>query len=160
MVGLDGGDNIINFQSVTVPPGDPSTENNFFTQQNLIDINKWYFVRGIIFAATAPQKTDPNDYTLNIGFGDHLRFKGTNIVKIFPVILNDMKINSAGNEIKLWDIKVRPLCTPFSTCFIQVKNFIFTWVKDNNYSLTAEEKADIIRKYLFPYNSNFTNIYI
>jgi len=156
---FDSGNNQINLQAVTVPVGDPSSQNDFFVSQNLSAADRWYFVRGIIYA----YPTDPlssEDAKTNLGLGNHLRFKTTTTVKIIPKILNEIGTASPGNAIKLWDIKVRPLWTLFSTCFLQVKNFIFIWVIDNNFNLTQAQKEEIIRRYLLPYNSSFTNIYI
>lgn len=160
VLGFDSGNNPVNFHQITVPPLDPSTENNFFINKDLIDQDRWYFVRGIIFSIDSPQRFEEVDYTLNLGFGTHLRFKEATTVKIVPVILNSIGTASPGNGIKLWDIKIRPLETPFSTCFLQVRNFIILWVMDGNAGLTIAQKEDLMRRYLLPYNTLFTNIYI
>lgn len=59
--------------------------NNFFVDKSLNQSNKYYFVRGIIYATSKPNISS-SDARLNIGFGTNLRFR-SNVRKILPEIL-------------------------------------------------------------------------
>jgi hypothetical protein len=156
VIGLDENNNQINLSSVN-HNGGPITFDYFFQQEVLNKGDKYYFIRGIIYNKNF-NLIDYPDFLLNIGFGKNLKFE-PNIIKIIPVILIDGQISNI-NCLYIWNLQVKPLSTPFSTEFIQIKNFIEIWLEKNNYSLTEEEIEEIMKKYLLPYNCIFKNIWL
>lgn len=152
-IGVDKNNNKIDFLDVTTN----LPLNTFFIDQKLNQTDKYYFIRGIIYNKNKPHISLANSI-LNIGFGNCLKFS-PNISKIFPQIIVTGKID-VNSALYIKDLKVRPLSTPFSTGFIQPKNFIEIWMNQNNPNYTTIEIEEIMRKYLLPYNCTFKNIYI
>lgn len=149
---FDENNNQINLQDIITG----LDRNLFFQSIALTQKNRYYFVRGILYNKNEALKSIVDGGT-NLGIGANLRLK-TGVKKIIPYIALE---SSGGNScLYIRDIKVRPLRTPFSTGFIQTKNFIEIWLQQNNMSLTNVEIEEIMRKYLLPYNCNFKNIYI
>jgi hypothetical protein len=153
VIGLDKDDNFIDF--INIANGNSS--NLFFTKRQLIKGDTWFFVRGIIYNKNY-SLLNINEARLNIGFGENLKFS-PNIIKIIPIIALDNPLSDI-NCLYIWNLQIKPLNTPFSTGFIQIKNFIEIWLEKNNYSLTEEEIEEIMRRYLLPYNCIFKNIWL
>ena len=65
-----------------------------------------------------------------------------------------------GDEVRLWDVKVRPLQTEYSTGFVTPKNFISIWGKKRKGELSDRQLEYRLRKYLLPYNSTFKFNYL
>ena len=74
--------------------------------------------------------------------------------------------NSSGTaQIEIWDYKIRPLVwgknilgsrdsavvQSNSLGFVQARDFMYTYARNNNNSQSQEEITDIIEKYLYPY---------
>lgn len=162
VIGTDSVGNQIAFQNI-VTGGD---DNFFFEQIKLNRDDKYYLVRGIIFRTSEPLKT-AEEGALDIGYGTHLRFEDS-ICKIIPYIVLDrdtsistsisQSASSLSTALRIWDLKIKPLATPFSMGFVQVANFIYMFLKNNNGTYSNEEIDQIIRKYLIPYNSTFETI--
>jgi len=133
------------------------TQNTFFSNVTLNKRDTWYFVRGIMYATTAPALST-TDALLNIGFGCNLKL-ASDISKIIPyIVIEGQPLNT--NCLLIKDLKVKPLATPFETGFIQLSNFIEIWVKNNNKYDSLETIEDTLRRFLLPYNTIFKNIYI
>lgn len=94
----------------------------------------------------------------SLNIGNNLKFKDT-VNYIIPYIVLDNE-NSVGGELSIWDIKVKPISTPYSHGFIQTPNFIHIWLKNKNGQYSEEDIKQIMRKYLLPYNTTFKNIYL
>lgn len=92
----------------------------------------------------------------NLNIGNNMRFKG-NVNYIVPYIALDNEDN-VGGDLSLWDIKIKPLSTPYSHGFIQTPNFIHIWLKNKNGQYSDEKIASIMRQFLLPYNVTFKNI--
>lgn len=116
---------------------------NFINGLITPDSSVYYFVRVILFAHNINQL---NTQT-NMNQGINLR----SIHNQESMYWQFMNIGSG--EIFLWDIKVRPLRTSYSTGFIQIGNFIEIWRKNNNGHYNNEQSNDLTRKNLFPYNT-------
>ena len=129
-----------------------------FQQQQLLKNDKYYFIRSIIYNINHPSLTT-EESKLNIGFGNNLKFSNKNIVKIFPFVYVN-NITSTPNLTYIWDFKIRPLNTPYSTGFIQINNLIKVWLKNNNLSLSQFQLEGIMRDKLIPYNSSFKNTFL
>jgi len=123
----------------------------------LSKVDTYYFVRVIIYKKDEPLKSIIDSQT-NLNVGVNLKFQ-TTIRKIIPFVFSISRFSSI-NSLYIWDFKVKPLKTPFSTGFVQTKNFIEIWMEQNNMSLTNEQVEEIMRRYLLPYNCNFKNIYL
>jgi len=124
-----------------------------FFDLSLNQASQYYFVRAIIYNVNQVNLSAA-DALPNIGVGKHLRFQ-SGIVKIVPRLVVD---NSAGGSpsdiLRIYDFKVRPLNTQYSTGFIQSKNLVQIWAKNNDTELSEVQVEDTIRKFLIPYNTN------
>lgn len=119
----------------------------------------WYFARGVLHSYStsliAGTKT-------NLGVGVDLAFNNPFVRLILPRILVS---STSAAVVDLWDYKVRPLvrgksvlpyksgvpANSHSLGFIQARDFMYTYARNNNVSNSQEEIADIIEKYLYPY---------
>ena len=159
--GFDEDDNEINLQKIT----DLSDSNIFFERIQLNRDNVWYQVRGFLFNHNSSAITGEGSVP-EIGYGVHLRFPKRllperHICKIVPTVLLDNTANAVNSgEIRIYDFKVRPLRTSYSTGFVGISNFIQTFVQNNNLNLKDEEITDNMRKFLIPYNSTLKNNFI
>ena len=121
----------------------------------------WYFVRGIIHS----YGTDPISNTkTNMGIGQDMIFNNPFLRYIYPRIMFN-NISSRFVRVEIWDYKVRPLvwgksilgsrensiAQSNSLGFVQARNFMYTYARNNNNSQSQEEITDIIEKYLYPY---------
>lgn len=132
--------------------------NYFFTNKRLNKSNEYYFIRGIIYSKEQTLLTNIVDYILNIGYGINLQFPNNpKICSIIPYLIldNSLYIDASvkSNSTFIYDFKVRLLRTTYSTGFIQLNNFIQTWIRNNNISYSQQEIEDIMREYLIPYDS-------
>ena len=119
----------------------------------------WYFARGIIHAYSTTLVAGTKT---NLGVGADLSFNNPFVRSIVPRFLITA---SSSATVELWDYKVRPLVRgrsvlPYrsgaavdshSLGFIQARDFMYTYARNNNGSLSQEEISDIIEKYLYPY---------
>ncbi len=139
----------------------------FFQQSyDIWKTDMWYYARGIIHSYSttlfAGEKT-------NLGVGSDLAFNNPFVRYISPRIL----VNAySAAVVEFWDYKVRPLvrgksimpyrngnpANSHSLCFIQARDFMYTYARNNNKSLSQEEITDIIEKYLYPYGK--TNMFV
>lgn len=119
----------------------------------------WYFARGVLHSYStsliAGTKT-------NLGVGVDLAFNNPFVRLILPRILIS---STSAAVVDLWDYKVRPLvrgksvlpyksgapANSHSLGFIQARDFMYTYARNNNVSNSQEEITDIIEKYLYPY---------
>lgn len=140
----------------------------FFERVQLNKHNKYYFVRGIIYGKEVSSADVDNYMALDSAY-NHLQFKdGT--YSIIPFIsldtgeddistslsISDFESTSISpGEVRLWDIKVRPLNTNYSTGMILPNNFISIWGKKRNGRLNQRELEYRLRTYLLPYKSTF-----
>jgi hypothetical protein len=57
------------------------------------------------------------------------------------------------DHINIWNFKVRPLRTPYSTGFLTTNNLLSLWRKNNKKHLSNDEVDNLAKDYLLPYNS-------
>lgn len=62
------------------------------------------------------------------------------------------------DQIQVWNFKVKPLSTPFSTGFVQSTNLLEVWRKNNNKKKTETDIDNIANRLLFPYNVSGVSI--
>jgi len=111
---------------------------------------KYHFARFIIY---------PADFQVQVGQPKTSLASGTNLImgegtsKIFINLVCRNVINNTVRSLKIWNFKVRPASTPFSTGFIQTTNLLEIWRQNNRKQLTDEQIDNIAQNYLLPYNS-------
>jgi len=144
------------------------SEFNFYEQGEIVSLGNIYYrciketVNGTSPALATEYweviPTDELDRTLenSLGSGSNLRFK-SNANYIIPYIVLDNE-NSVGGELFIWDIKIKPVSTPYSHGFIQTPNFIHIWLKNRNGRYSDEKIRETMRKFLLPYDCTFNNI--
>jgi hypothetical protein len=138
---------------------DQVVENNFFFQQKgLNKINNYYQVRGVLYSYSQEQLTD-EQATLDIGFGNHI-LNRRNVRAIEPYLVVNNTSGSTSGSTYIYDLKIRPLLTPFSRCFINKGNNILMYSKNNNNTYSNTQIEDIIREKLLPYNSSILNVWL
>ena len=79
--------------------------------------------------------------------------------KVMPIIYSDSTTGDQG-DMDVYNVKFKPLHFEYSHYFMNVKNFVHLWMKQNNGRYTTEEIEEIIRHYLFPYNTSFKATYL
>jgi len=158
--------------------------NYFFTKHKLGRNDKYYLVRGIIYgteykkpshAAMADYRVEvTKDFNFLVVFPppglpnfnnlppQHLQFNEKDVCYISPIVLLDNGSESdVSGAIKIYDFKVRPLSTCYSTGFVQGSNFIKTKGTNNNQNYDNDKVVDVTREFLIPYNTaldfRFTN---
>ena len=148
---------------------DGTDSDTFFTDKSLNVADTFYFVRGIIYNKDHELIPDTLDNQLNIGFGNNLKFKDSSVVYIYPYIGAKLGGIAQTVEVELWDVKIKPLSTEYSTGFVQLSNFIEFWIKNNNnnlrfiengYSIEVPELEYNLRKFLLNYRNIFKIKYI
>lgn len=63
-------------------------------------------------------------------------------------------ITCSGGTMNLYNMRFNPVSTSYSRGFLDVKNFISIWIKNNNNEIDILGINQFIRKYLIPYNSH------
>lgn len=76
--------------------------------------------------------------------------KGTK--KIIPFITAGV---SDGNFVYIWDVKIQPISTRYSSGFIHSTNWIDFWFKNRNQNYSIFDLKEIFRKYLLPFDVEF-----
>jgi len=158
--------------------------NYFFTKHQLGRNDKYYLVRGIIYGTEyrKPSHATMADYRVEVtkdfnflvvptppGLPDfsqlppqHLQFNEKDVCYISPIVLldNENEGDTSG-AINIYDFKVRPLSTCYSTGFIQASNFIKAKGTNANQHYSNDKVVELTREFLIPYNSDidfrFTN---
>lgn len=145
--------------------------NTLYTKGKIVYLSGVYYkcIRDTIYGITPGVSFNSSDYwevvsaeelrgvlqnSLNIG--NNLRFKSS-VNYILPYIVLDNE-NNAGGELFIWDVKIKPVSTPYSHGFIQTPNFIHIWMNNRNGRYSDEEIRKIMRKFLLPYDCTFKNI--
>lgn len=143
-----------------LPNGDGVSETFDQIPTTFFKNGEWYYIRGILFAySSTPQEHSP----LNISRGNNLIFNNPFTAYILPRI----QLTGTGPmDVEIWDYKIRPLvrgtnilplrgesegrCT--SMGFIEAGRFFYSYIKNNNNSLSSQDITRIIDKYFTPYN--------
>ena len=110
--------------------------------------NKYHFVRCILYANNEPAKLGKQPLS-------SLATGATNLVMgdFTANIFINLKNTHPSSNILIWNFKIKPLRTPFSTGFIQSGNLLEIWRKNNNKTLIDEKVDRIAQQYLLPYNT-------
>jgi len=109
----------------------------------------WHFARYIIFGYQQPLEPAVQPIT-SLAVGTNLIMEELTS----KIIVNLLCTN---DELRVWNFKVKPLRTQFSTGFVQGTNMLEIWRKNNNTKLTDDSADKIANQLLLPYNtSNIT----
>ncbi len=126
----------------------------FFARKKLNKSDTYYFVEGILYNVQQ-NLLSLVDGTCNIGFGTDLRFGSKKITKIIPFILTDTDGSVSGDSsLYLWDLKITPYDTEYSTGIVQSTNIIKMWYLNRNSSLENDQVESNIKRFMIPYSSN------
>lgn len=116
---------------------------------------KYHFARFILYAADFPTQASQPKTSLAAGT-NLIMGEGTSKIFVNLVCRNFFSTDDVHFDIrslKIWNFKVRPLSTPFSTGFVQTTNLLEIWRKNNRKQLTDQQIDNIAENYLMPYNS-------
>lgn len=123
-------------------------KNSFFESGDSIvsAADQWYFARYILFGyeKTIEPGLQPST-SLSAGNNLIMSEKTTNIL---------VNILCRKNEIRIFDFKVKPLKTDFSTGFVQGSDLLEIWRKNNNAKQNDEKIDKIAADLLLPYNTS------
>lgn len=119
--------------------------------QKIISIeNKYHYARYIIYNHDFLVNPEQPKTSLSVGT-NLIMSEGTSNVFINLACRNTL--DSQPRTLRIYNFKVRPLSTPFSTGFIQTNNLLEVWRKNNRKELENSIIDNIADNYLMPYNS-------
>jgi hypothetical protein len=91
----------------------------------------WVLVRAILYGANVDNIPSFEDYCLNIMIGENIKFNGEDIKYILPYVIV-VPTGVAPIDVRIWDMKVRPLMKPYGTGFLRPQNLIQIWAYNRN----------------------------
>lgn len=106
--------------------------------------NRYVFCEFILYSKK--QKIDPTQPKTSLSIGRNLIMADTT-ANIF------INLKCIKDTINIWNFKVRPLRTPFSTGFIGNNNLLQIWRKNNKKHMSNQDIDNIAKNYLLPYNA-------
>ena len=150
--GFDIGGNSVPF----INTSNNLNSNFFFVRESLNQSGRYYFIRGILYSEQGTAGPD----SLNIGFGNNLRFNA-NIKRIIPYIVLDNAFGAAASSaLDLYNLKIKPAEFSYSRCFLNNQRFVDIFTRNNNGALEDVQIDQILRKSFIPYNTSFKVEYI
>lgn len=119
----------------------------FFIKSNekiISTVDRYYFCRYILYSKKQqPNQTQPKT-SMAAGRNLIMQEGTTNIF---------VNLKCVKDYIKIWNFKVRPLRTPFSTGLIGNNNLLEIWRKNNKKHMSNDDIDNLAKDYLLPYNS-------
>lgn len=106
--------------------------------------NRWNFCHMVVYSKNEPLHNSAQPETSHAAGTNVIMRPGT--AKLFVNLL------CVRNCLLIWDFKVKPLRTPFSTGFLQARGLIEIWRKNNKQDMTTEQIDALAQQYLFPYD--------
>lgn len=122
---------------------DGTAKTSFFDNAVLYRSDKYLMVRCYLYNS---QRGTFSGDTTNIR-------QGQNLVMTANVQAVSFSVSCTG-QANIYDFKILPVQTDWSRGFIQVNNFIATWLKNRNQTYTTAELTEYVSRYLIPYNSH------
>lgn len=122
---------------------------NFYIAKSKVAINTYPDVNPLYWRQIT---TAEFNYIYTNSFGINLQMH-EKTCKIVPLIYVEDVTGSCN--VKIWDLKIKPTSTRYSSGFIGTNNWIDFWLKNRNLNYSNNNIKDIIRKYLIPYDSEF-----
>lgn len=80
--------------------------------------------------------------------------QGQNLVMTTNVQNVKYSVAVSGGAATIYDFRILPMQTDWSRGYVQVNNFIATWLKNRNQVYTTMELEEYVSRYLIPYNSH------
>ncbi len=108
--------------------------------------NKWYFCRYILYSSTQEVVVGQQPKT-SLSAGTNL-IMSASTANLFVNL-----ISRQVDGIHIWNFKIKPLRTPFSTGFLQPGHLLEIWRKNNNNALSLEQIDRNAQRYLLPNNT-------
>lgn len=130
--------------SKNIQNGVPET---FFVKSNekITSIpNRYSFCRFILYSKN--QQIQSSQPKTSLGMGRNL-IMAPSTANVF------VNLKCVKDTINIWNFKVRPLRTPFSTGFVGNNNLLEIWRKNNKKHMSNEDIDNIAKNYLLPYNA-------
>lgn len=127
--------------------------NSFFidgTKQIIMNEKTYHYAKCILYSSLTSTNLVDQPITTIPGTTNLIMRKGT--VTVFP------RIKCISSDVILWGFKMRPLRTPFSTCFLDNANLLEIWRKNNRNNVQDEDIDRNAKDYLLPYNTLQTTI--
>lgn len=107
--------------------------------------HRWNFFHGVLYNKNQPVLNSEQPVTSHAAGRNLIMREGTN--KLF------VNLTVIKNCLLVWDFKIKPAGTPFSTGFVQSSGLIEVWRKNNKKDLTNEQIDTLTREYLIPYDA-------
>lgn len=107
--------------------------------------DKWHFARYILYNYQQPLDA-VNQPNTSLAVGTNLIMEELTSKLIVNLFCTD-------EELRVWNFKVKPLNTKFSSGFVQGTNMLEIWRKNNNNKLTEDKVDKIANQLLLPYNT-------
>lgn len=136
---------------------DGSDESFFFERQQLNQADRFYFVRGIIYAKDTADLTS-TQARLNVGFGAALRFVD-DVVRIVPQIYVDNEEEDPASAY-LWNVKVTPLATLYARTYLNNSKWVDVFGVNRNSKYSHDQLLDLMRRYFINYNTAFNVTFV
>lgn len=108
--------------------------------------NRWNFMRMVLYSCNEPLHDGEQPETSHAA--------GTNLIMKAGTAKLFVNLICVQNCMLVWDFKVKPLRTPFSTGFIQSNGLIEIWRKNNKKNMTQQQIDAIAKQFLFPYDAS------
>lgn len=117
-----------------------------------VNARTWRFARYIVYNKNRPIQPTLQPKT-SLAVGRNLKFNPS-------VTTSKMMVNlkCTFDQIQIWNFKVKPLSTPFSTGFVQGTDLLEIWRKNNNKRKKETDIDNIANKILLPYNNSNVSI--
>jgi hypothetical protein len=114
--------------------------------------NRWNFWHGILYNSNQTIQAATQPLTSHAA--------GTNLIMKLGTAKLFVNVTCVQTCMLLWDFKVKPANTPFSTGFIQSDGLIEVWRKNNKKDLTQTQIDTIAKQFLIPYDASMSVINI
>jgi hypothetical protein len=107
--------------------------------------NKWNFLHACIYSSNEPLHTGVQPFTSHAAGNSLIMHKGTQKMFVNLVCIK--------NCMLVWDWKVKPMRTNYSTGFIQSRGLTEIWRKNNKKDLSATQIDTLANEFLIPYDT-------
>lgn len=136
----------------------PTTE-NMVVQAGLVNMTDWVLVRCIIHKSTHVFDANSAVTTPSINVGNNLRMT-SDVKKIIPEIVVDNGASNSTGSVRVWNMRLAPATTPYSTGFLEAANVVQTWMQNNGGSYSNAQVTEIMKYYLLPYQTILINNFL
>lgn len=116
----------------------------FIRGSNTILQDEWVFVRFVLYGQNQQVVLDRQPMTSLA--------MGTNLILDERARKLIVRVAAIDEGTYIWNFKVKPLRTDFSRCFLDSRNLLMLFLKNNNKTLTSKQIEQTATRYLLPYN--------